>query len=199
MLTTAFQREPLSRTQGGGQTTWICVESLLAQARNVTLSLMRPFFRKQAHSRVRLAMKPQHPERAAEPLRTGGSMLGPLETRLLELLWAQRRPATVAQIRRALPELAYTTIMTTLDRLYRKGLLLRDKDGRAFAYAPRYTRAELLSELISAHVADLLGAEEGAVLLSTLVRAVGRTDAALLDELDALVQAERLRLRTDAK
>lgn len=158
---------------------------------------MRPFF--SASKRMRLALKPQHPKRAVEPLRTGGSMLGPLETRLLELLWAQRRSATVAHLRRALPELAYTTIMTTLDRLYRKGLLLRDKDGRAFAYAPRYTRAELLSELISAHVADLLGAEQGAVLLSTLVRAVGRTDAALLDELDALVQAERLRLRTDAK
>ena len=118
---------------------------------------------------------------------------------MLELLWAQRRPATVTHIRRALPELAYTTIMTTLDRLYRKGLLLRDKDGRAFAYAPRYTRAELLGELISGHIADLLGAEEGAVLLSTLVRAVGRTDAALLDELDALVQAERLRLRMQGK
>ncbi len=90
--------------------------------------------------------------------------------------------------------------MTTLDRLYRKGLLLRHKDGRAFAYVPRYTRAELLSELISGHVADLLGAtQEGTVLLSTLVRAVGRTDVALLDELDALVQAERLRLRREAE
>ena len=106
----------------------------------------------------------------------------------------------MGNIRRALPELAYTTIMTTLDRLYRKGLLLRDKDGRAFAYSPRYTRAELVSELISGHVANLLrAAGEGTVLLSTLVRAVGRTDAALLDELDALVQAERLRLRTDAE
>jgi predicted transcriptional regulator len=90
--------------------------------------------------------------------------------------------------------------MTTLDRLYRKGLLLRGKDGRAFAYAARYTRAALLSELISGHVADLLGAaEEGTLLLSTLVRAVGRTDTALLDELDALVQAERQRLRSEAK
>ena len=149
---------------------------------------------------MRLTLKLRHQKDAAETLRAGGSVLGPLETRLLELLWAQRRPATVAHIRRALPELAYTTIMTTLDRLYRKGLLLRDKDGRAFAYAPRYTRAELLSELISRHVADLLGAaEEGTVLLSTLVRAVGRTDVALLDELDALVQAERLRLRTERK
>ena len=160
---------------------------------------MRSFFRKQARSPVRLTLKPRHQKDGAEAFRTG-SVLGPLETRLLELLWAQRRPATVRHIRRALPELAYTTIMTTLDRLYRKGLLLRDKDGRAFAYAPRYTRAELLSEMISAHVADLLAAaEEGTVLLSTLVRAVGRTDAALLDELDTLVQAERLRLRGEGK
>ncbi|MBS0420583.1 MAG: BlaI/MecI/CopY family transcriptional regulator [Proteobacteria bacterium] len=148
---------------------------------------------------MRFTRKSQHPGRAAEPLRAGGSVLGPLETRLLELLWAQRESATVAHIRGALPELAYTTIMTTLDRLYRKGLLLRAKDGRAFAYVPRYTRAELLNKLISAHVADLLEAEGGPVLLSTLVRAVSRTDAALLDELDALVQAERLRLRKEAK
>ena len=127
-------------------------------------------------------------------------MLGPLESRLLELLWAQRQPATVAHIHRALPELAYTTVMTTLDRLFRKGLLLRDKDGRAFAYAPRCTRVELLRESISAHVAEMLGAsDERPVLLSALVRMVGRTDAGLLDQLEALVQAERLRLKTEAK
>jgi predicted transcriptional regulator len=129
-----------------------------------------------------------------------GPTLGPLERRLLELLWAQPQPATVGHIRRALPELAYTTIMTTLDRLYRKGLLLRNKDGRAFVYSPRYSRAELLSELISGHIADLLGGpEQNVALLSTLVRTVGRTDAALLDELEALVQAERLRLRAERK
>ena len=147
---------------------------------------------------MRSIPKQRRQKDAAEAFPTAGPALGPLETRLLELLWAQGRPATVGHIRRALPELAYTTIMTTLDRLYRKGLLLRDKDGRAFAYVPRYTRAELVSELISGHVANLLGpAQEGAVLLSTLVRAVGQTDAALLDELEALVQAERLRLRRE--
>jgi predicted transcriptional regulator len=149
---------------------------------------------------MRLAPKLQHQNRAAETVRAGGSLLGPLETRLLDLLWGQVRPATVSDIRRALPELAYTTIMTTLDRLYRKGLLQRQKEGRAFAYAPRYTRHELLSELISGHIADLLGAAEGGTaLLSTLVRTVGRTDAALLDELDALVRAERVRLRLKRK
>jgi predicted transcriptional regulator len=178
----------------------ICAQSPAARACIVTLSLMRSPFRKQARSPVPLTLQLRPQTDAAETLRTRGSVLGPLETRLLELLWAQRHPATVRHIRRALPELAYTTIMTTLDRLYRKGLLLRDKDGRAFTYAARYTRAELVSEVISGHVADLLGAaEEGTLLLSTLVRAVGQADAALLDQLDALVQAERLRLRMEAE
>lgn len=161
---------------------------------------MRYFLRKSTHSPLPRIPRLRRPKVAAQALRADGSVLGPLETRLLELLWAQRRPATVRHMRRALPELAYTTIMTTLDRLYRKGLLLRDKTGRAFAYAPRYSRAELLSELISGQVADVLGAaEEGTVLLSTLVRAVSRADAALLDELDTLVQAERIRMRSEAK
>jgi len=165
-----------------------------------SLSLMRYFLRKSTHPPLPRTPKRRRAKVDAPSLRASGSVLGPLETRLLELLWAQREPATVRHMRRALPELAYTTIMTTLDRLYRKGLLLRDKAGRAFAYAPSYTRAELLSELISGQVADVLGAaEEGTVLLSTLVRAVSRTDAALLDELDTLVQAERIRLRSETK
>jgi predicted transcriptional regulator len=158
---------------------------------------MRSFFRKPAHTPPRLTLKLRHRKGAAA---IGAAVLGPLETRLLELLWSRREPANAGQIQRSHPALAYTTIMTTLDRLYRKGLLLRTKEGRAFVYATRYTRAELLSEMISGHVAELLGAaDEGAVLLSTLVRAVGRSDAALLDELDALVQAERARLRSQSK
>jgi len=121
--------------------------------------------------------------------------LGPLEARVLEFLWARDRAATVREVQLGSPGLAYTTIMTTLDRLYRKGLLVRHKDGRAFAYQPRCTRDQLFSELVLQQVTHLLGAsEQSSVILSTLVRAVGGTDTALLDELDALIQAERLRL-----
>lgn len=127
------------------------------------------------------------------------SGLGPLETRLLELLWERGRAATVRDLQGTCPGLAYTTIMTTLDRLFRKGLLQRCRDGRAFAYEPRCTREELLSELVSGHVIRLLGAsKQSAAVLLTLVRAVRETDAALLDQLDALVQAERQRLKGDA-
>jgi predicted transcriptional regulator len=124
------------------------------------------------------------------------SGLGPLETQVLELLWTRDRAVTVRDVQIALAELAYTTVMTTLDRLYRKGLLLRHRKGRAFAYEPRCSRDELLRELMSGHVADFLGAGgASAGLLSTLVRAVSQKDAALLDDLDALVQAERNRRR----
>ncbi len=124
--------------------------------------------------------------------------LGPLETRLLEWLWSRCSPSTVRDASRAFPGLAYTTLMTTLDRLYRKELLRRCRLGRAFTYEPRASRDELLGELASGHVADLLGlAGASDAVLSTLVRAVVRRDAALLDELDALVQAERRRLKKE--
>jgi len=128
------------------------------------------------------------------------SGLGPLETRVLELLWGQGCAATVRHVQLAFPELAYTTLMTTLDRLYRKGVLIRRRRGRAFAYQPRCSRDELLSELVSGHVTDLLAASGASTaILSTLVHAVGLRDAALLDALDALVQAERTRLKTEDK
>lgn len=130
----------------------------------------------------------------------GPSELGPLEQRVLDLLWDQDRAVTVRHVQRGFPELAYTTLMTTLDRLYRKGVLLRRQRGRAFIYEPRCSRNELLGEIASAHVADLLAASgANAAILSTLVHAVGRKDMALLDELDALLQAERKRLKMEVK
>jgi predicted transcriptional regulator len=118
----------------------------------------------------------------------------------MEFLWLQPHAVTVRDVQMASPELAYTTIMTTLDRLHHKGLLERYKDNRAFAYRPRCTRDDLLSELVSRHVADLLQAShESTVILSRLVRAVAGADAALLDELDSLIQAERQRLGSKGK
>jgi predicted transcriptional regulator len=135
---------------------------------------------------------------ATDTLPTGRSGLGPLETKVLDLLWGQGRPMTVRNVQLAFPELAYTTLMTTLDRLYRKGVLIRRRHGRAFAYETRCSRDELLGELVSGHVTDLLAESRvSTAILSTLVHAVGRADAALLDELDALVQAERTRLKME--
>jgi predicted transcriptional regulator len=124
------------------------------------------------------------------------SQFGPLEMKVLMLLWGKGHALTVRHFLPAFPELAYTTLMTTLDRLHRKGVLIRRRRGRAFAYEPRCSPEQMLSELVSEQVADLLAAS-GAykAILCTFVQCVGRKDAALLDELDALVQAERVRLK----
>jgi len=123
-------------------------------------------------------------------------VLGPLERQVLDVLWGNGRAVTVRHVLSAFPELAYTTLMTTLDRLYRKGVLVRRRRGRAFVYEPRCSREQMLNEQASSQFADLLAASDArSAILSTLVHCVGRNDAALLDELDALVQAERARLK----
>ena len=124
--------------------------------------------------------------------------LGPLELKVLEVLWRRSRASTVRQVLPAFPQLAYTTLMTTLDRLYRKGVLRRSRLGRAFGYVPRCSRDELFGRMVSGRVTELLAASaDTTVLLSTLVEAVGHADAELLDELEALVRAERARLKEE--
>ena len=124
--------------------------------------------------------------------------LGPLELKVLESLWDRGRAATVRHVQPSFPELAYTTLMTTLDRLYRKGVLRRCRLGRAFGYEPRCSREALFGDMMSGQVSDLLASgHDSTALLSTLVQAVGHADAELLDELEALVRTERLRLRSE--
>jgi predicted transcriptional regulator len=126
--------------------------------------------------------------------------LGPLELKVLEVLWERDRAATVRSVQPSFPRLAYTTLMTTLDRLYRKGVLRRFRLGRAFGYEPRCSRDELFGQMMSGTVAELLATGgDSTVLLSTLVEAVGHADTELLDELEALVRAERARLKWDEK
>ena len=122
--------------------------------------------------------------------------LGPLELKVLEVLWERNRAATVRNVHPSFPRLAYTTLMTTLDRLYRKGVLRRFRLGRAFGYEPLCSRDQLFGQMVSGRVTELLAAcGDSTVLLSTLVEAVGHADADLLDELEALVRAERERLK----
>ena len=61
--------------------------------------------------------------------------LGDLERRVMEELWGARRPLTVREVHTAIATervIAYTTVMTVLDRLAKKGLADREQDGRAF-------------------------------------------------------------------
>src|SRR5258706_4136748 len=70
-------------------------------------------------------------------------VLGPLEAQVMEILWT-RGGSNVHDVMSELAaqKRAYTTVMTTLDRLFKKGLLERRKAERAFVYAPRFSRQE---------------------------------------------------------
>ncbi|MEV0182150.1 BlaI/MecI/CopY family transcriptional regulator [Streptomyces sp. NPDC050625] len=72
---------------------------------------------------------------------------GELESEVLATLWATERPLTPAEIQADLDGgLAYNTVHTILKRLYDKGLVLRDADGRRGAYRPAKNAAELTAE-----------------------------------------------------
>lgn len=128
--------------------------------------------------------------------RASSSQLGPLEERLLEALW-QRGNATVRDlVDDACQDLAYTTVMTTLDRLFKKNLLTREAEGRAFRYAPRFTREELHREVAGEAFRQLLDASPASSLpLSYLVEILTEHDAQLLDDLRHVVEAKRRELR----
>jgi predicted transcriptional regulator len=128
--------------------------------------------------------------------RASSSQLGPLEERLLEALW-ERRTATVRELVSACCEdLAYTTVMTTLDRLFKKNILSREPEGRAFRYSPRFTREEMHREVAGEAFRQLLDASPASSLpLSYLVEILTERDEQLLDDLRQLVEDKRRELR----
>ena len=122
--------------------------------------------------------------------------LGPLEVTVMEILWAHGENNVRDVVDRLGRPLAYTTVMTTLDRLYKKGLLARRKSERAFYYSPTWSRPEWEQKRTGDFVAGFLAVAEPSrdLLLSCLVEAVGQHDEALLDELERKIKLRRKEL-----
>src|SRR5712672_881287 len=134
-------------------------------------------------------------KRIFHPFRSSSRQLGPLEQRMLDGLWAKGNATVRELIEHGCEDLAYTTVMTTLDRLFKKGLLTRSEEGRAFRYAPRFSREELHREAAGHALRQLLDASPASSLpLSFLVEILGERDAQLLDDLRELVERKRLEL-----
>jgi predicted transcriptional regulator len=133
------------------------------------------------------------------PRATVEGALGSLEREVLEKLWAAGAEASVRQVQQAFAEagevVAYTTVLTTLDRLYRKGLTERRRLGRAFLYQARVSRDELHQGVASDVIDSLLGGDNATArpVISSFVDAVGQRDAVLLDELERLVRDRKRR------
>lgn len=109
--------------------------------------------------------------------------LGSLERAIMDQLWDTGGPQTVRQVHCALAarrELAYSTVMTVLQRLAGKSLVVQIRDHRAYQYAPNHGREELVADLMVDaldQAADRGGRREA---LMHFVRRVGA------DEADAL-------------
>lgn len=114
----------------------------------------------------------------------------------MEILWASGE-SNVREVAQAVGRpLAYTTVMTTLDRLFKKGLLARRKSDRAFLYSPLFSRQEWNRKMAGEWVEGFFTATKssGELLVSCLVDAVGTHDEALLDELERKIAMKRREL-----
>lgn len=119
----------------------------------------------------------------------------------MEVMWSCGESNVRDVVEKLDNRLAYTTVMTTLDRLYKKGLLDRYKSDRAFVYTARVTSGEWERQRAGDLVAGFLAGPQPSpdLLLSSLVDAVGHYDAMLLDALEEKIRDKRRELAKAAK
>jgi predicted transcriptional regulator len=125
------------------------------------------------------------PKSALEPL-------GSLESQLMERIWLLPETSVRDLHCEFASRLAYTTIMTTLDRLYKKGLLSRRRVGKAYFYSPKLTEKEYRAR-VAQHLINLAWHDGGHrdAVLSCFVDLVSQADGEMLHTLDQLVKAKR--------
>lgn len=120
--------------------------------------------------------------------------LGSLETRVMDVIWDAEEAVSVEKVRSELEERgkksAYTTIMTTMSRLFKKGLLQREMRGKAYYYTPAVSRQELDTS-VSRQVVDALLATFAEPAMSYFVEALSESDPEKLDSLAEMIDEKR--------
>ena len=110
----------------------------------------------------------------------------------MELLWEVHPISVRIACERLGSAHAYTTIMTTMDRLHKKRLLRRKKDGNAFLYEPAMDRSEYQRRVVEAALTPLL--EQGAApVLAAFVEVAADLDEKHLAQLERLIASHRRR------
>jgi predicted transcriptional regulator len=117
-------------------------------------------------------------------------ILGPLEARAMEVLWANGECTVREVVTRLDGSIAYTTVMTTLDRLFHKNLVFRRMRDRAYLYSPRVTYHDWKDQVARDVVAKLLAGPDASreVLLACLLEAAGQREALLLREIEKRIR-----------
>jgi predicted transcriptional regulator len=91
-------------------------------------------------------------------------VLGPLESQIMAVVW-QMKQATASDVHHALQatrqlenrDIAYTTVMTTMSRLYEKNILSRRKVGMSFVYTPALDQAAFIDLVVKSVLDSLVG------------------------------------------
>jgi predicted transcriptional regulator len=120
-----------------------------------------------------------------------------LEAEVMDVVWSRDfAEFAVSDVQRVLEqrrEIAYTTVMTTLSRLYDKGVLARTRNGKRYLYRPRFTREEFLKQT-TREVLERIGEPARQESFALLAESVSSADAGALDELERLIQLRRKEL-----
>jgi predicted transcriptional regulator len=117
---------------------------------------------------------------------------GELEIQVLQSLW-QRGSLTAAEAHVVLGKrrgISPNTVQSTLERLYRKDILARTKEQRAYRYSPRVPRENLLADLF-ADLAARLGGHGPAATLAAFIDTAERLDASALAELERMIEQRK--------
>jgi predicted transcriptional regulator len=85
-------------------------------------------------------------------------------------------------------DIAYTTVMTTVTRLYEKGILQRERDGKRYLYSPKLTREEFMASTAREVLDEAVGGHQA---MAMLAEKVCEASAGELDDLEALIQKRR--------
>ncbi|WP_308286161.1 BlaI/MecI/CopY family transcriptional regulator [Actinomycetospora soli] len=114
--------------------------------------------------------------------------LGELERAVMAQLWSAEEPLTVRDVHDRLErELAYTTVMTVLGRLAKKGLVRQERDGKAYRYAAASSREQMAAELMLDALGDV-GEDRTAALVAFVDRVGPAEVEALRRALDTPAQ-----------
>ena len=118
-----------------------------------------------------------------------------LEAAVMDTVWTRRLSSfAVSDVLAVLEkerDIAYTTVMTTLARLYEKGLLERERDGKRYLYTPKLSREEFLESTAREVLDRAVGGRQAIAMLS---EKVAEASAHELDELEALIRRRRQEL-----
>lgn len=118
--------------------------------------------------------------------------LGELEAEIMELMWkiSEGSVQDLLEQLKTKRDIAYTTVMTVMDRLARKGFLTRKKQGKKYIYSPALSEEELEKEILTSLYSSLLK-DWGKPALAHFIESLSQVDEAALEEIEKLIERKR--------